>query len=376
MKLKQGSSSGEGEPLTYLKVSAPGRVCLFGEHQDYLGLPVIPCAISLRISVAGKRRNDTVIILDLPDIKSTERFLVDESHRYVRERDYFRSAVNVLRRHGHTFSTGFDCEVRGDIPINSGTSSSSALIVAWVNFLTHMSDQNHSLDPKEAARLAHEAEVLEFGEPGGMMDQYSTACGGILHLEFQPEVKVEVLEANVKPFILGDSHEPKKTKEILARVKNRVLDIARRLSESENGFSLDTVATETLDRFSKRLTPEELALLVGTVRNRDITREARLALVSAPLDHKKIGALLWEHQSILRDVLHISTTKIDRMLDAAMEAGAFGGKINGSGGGGCMFAYAPESPELVREAVERSGGKGYVVVKDSGVRIESPGGWN
>ncbi|MFC1564948.1 galactokinase family protein, partial [candidate division KSB1 bacterium] len=42
--------------LEKLIVSAPGRICLFGEHQDYLGLPVIAAAIGLRISVSGERR--------------------------------------------------------------------------------------------------------------------------------------------------------------------------------------------------------------------------------------------------------------------------------------------------------------------------------
>jgi galactokinase len=73
---------------------------------------------------------------------------------------------------------------------------------------------------------------------------------------------------------------------------------------------------------------------------------------------------------VLRDVLDISTPKIDRMIDAAFKAGAYGGKINGSGGGGCMFAYAPEGPELVAEAIARAGGTAYVITADAGTRVE------
>jgi len=47
-----------------------------------------------------------------------------------------------------------------------------------------------------------------------------------------------------------------------------------------------------------------------------------------------------------------------------------GGKINGSGGGGCMFAYAPTNPKLVAEAIERVGGKAYIIKSDEGTRIE------
>jgi galactokinase len=119
-----------------------------------------------------------------------------------------------------------------------------------------------------------------------------------------------------------------------------------------------------------QLSPDESALFAGTVRNREITQEARTLLLQSPLDHHRIGSLLTEHQSILRDALKISTPKIDRMLDAALNAGALGGKINGSGGGGCMFVYAPENVEHVAEAIERAGGKAYVVSVDEGTRAE------
>ena len=95
-----------------------------------------------------------------------------------------------------------------------------------------------------------------------------------------------------------------------------------------------------------------------------------MILKQTPLDHKRIGALLTEHQGILRDILKISTPKIDRMMDEALNAGALGGKINGSGGGGCMFAYAPENAERVAEAVGRAGGKAYIVMVDEGTRVD------
>ena len=58
------------------------------------------------------------------------------------------------------------------------------------------------------------------------------------------------------------------------------------------------------------------------------------------------------------------------MVEASMNAGALGGKINGSGGGGCMFMYAPENPEAVAEAIKREGGIPYIIYIDEGTRIE------
>jgi len=356
-----------------VRVSTPGRICLFGEHQDYLQLPVIPCAISLRIFVEGQHNPDPTVILDLPDIDSEDSFPLQDAAEYRDERDYFRSAINVMRREGFTFSQGVRCTVHGDIPINSGTSSSSALVVTWVNFLARMSDQHRDLDAMLCARLAHAAEVVEFHEPGGMMDHYSTACGGVISLEFFPEMKIERMPATLGRFVLGDSRQPKDTKGILARVKNQVLAATGILREKVPQFSLHTVRSEELDQFRHLLTPQQLTLLEGTVRNRDITAQAKQELRKNPVDHRKIGALLTEHQSILRDVLKISTPKIDTMLAAAMAAGAYGGKINGSGGGGCMFAYAPENAEVVAQAIEEAEGRAYIVSSDQGTRAELTG---
>ena len=84
-----------------IKTSAPGRIGLFGEHQDYLHLPVITAAINLHITISGEPRNDGIFNIALPDINSSEQFILPsegEELIYVKERDYFRSVYNVLCR--------------------------------------------------------------------------------------------------------------------------------------------------------------------------------------------------------------------------------------------------------------------------------------
>jgi galactokinase len=348
-----------------LAISTPGRVCLFGEHQDYLNLPVIAAAISRRIDVAGSMRCDRKVNIDLPDVRKRESFEIADTIPYVRERDYFRSAVNTLQRRGFHFSHGFDCEVQGTIPINAGTASSSALIVGWTNFLTRMSDQPRVLAAEEVAQIAYEAEVLEFREPGGMMDHFATSCGGLIWMESFPTLKVERLNAELGSFVLGNSHHPKDTKFILANVKERVKDIVRRVVERHPEFSLQSGASDNLSCSTNELSEEDFCILTGTVRNREITYAAKELLGNTPLEHAGLGALLNEHHVILRDVLKISTPKIDQMIDTALDAGACGAKINGSGGGGCMFAYAPQNPEAVAEAI-RKVSEAVVVTIDSG----------
>jgi len=354
--------------MTKLNVSSPGRICLFGEHQDYLNLPIIAAAISKRFFVEGTKRKDKQINVSLPDLNSSESFELSENIPYTVERDYLRSCVNVLIREGFTFSKGFDVTMQGNIPINAGTSSSSAMIIAWINFLTQMSDQKKTLDTKEIARLGYKAEVLEFGEPGGMMDHYSTSVGGVICLETFPEINLENINPKLGSFVLGNSQEPKDTKFILARVKKGVINIVNDLKKKNPEFSLQTIRIEELDRYTDDLNQDQMELLQGTVRNRDITFEARQVLISEPLNHQRIGRLMNEHQNVLRDVLQISTPKIDKMIESALNAGAYGAKINGSGGGGCMFAYAPENTEKVLEAVKLAAAESWIVTVDEGTK--------
>ncbi|HEB85249.1 MAG TPA: GHMP kinase, partial [Bacteroidetes bacterium] len=115
-------------------------------------------------------------------------------------------------------------------------------------------------------------------------------------------------------------------------------------------------------------------LLAGTLETRELTGEALEVLGAERFDPRELGRLLNEHQAILGRRLKVSTEKIDRMLRAAMEAGALGGKLNGSGGGGCMFAYAPEDPERVARAIEEVGGRAYVIHQDQGVHMLAASG--
>jgi galactokinase len=54
-----------------MEITTPGRICLFGEHSDYLGLPIIAMAISLRAKISGQKRTDNQVIIHQPDINET-----------------------------------------------------------------------------------------------------------------------------------------------------------------------------------------------------------------------------------------------------------------------------------------------------------------
>jgi galactokinase len=353
-----------------IKVSAPGRVCLFGEHQDYFGLPIIAAAIDLRISISGKKREDNILKIDLPDIGEAEEFTFEKEVEYTKERDYLKSAVNVLKRKGVRFPSGWDCLVRGTIPINSGTASSSALVVAWIKFLLETADDKRADAADEIAELSFLAEVAEFGEPGGKMDHFSSALGGVVTIEFGEELKVRQLKNTLKEFVLADSLQKKDTTGMLGYIKSHVLEGVASVQNKIDGFNLKSPLTHRENDEIEKLSPDVKRLLKGTLLTRDLTAEGKELFQSEPFDHHRFGELLSRQHEVLRDYIRISTPKIEQMIGASLEAGALGAKSNGSGGGGCMFAYAPERAYNVAEALEKTGARAYIVRVDTGARKE------
>lgn len=354
-----------------IHISVPGRICLFGEHQDYLKLPVITAAINRRLTISGKAICAPHFKFALPDINSSDIIALSNPFKplpYRNQRDYLRSVINLLAEKGIEFKQGADLSIESTIPINSGTSSSSAMIVAWIAFLLKLHPQNPLFSAKEIAILAYLAEVEAFGEPGGMMDQLAVALGGLSFITFNDQPHVEALPNPLKTFVLGDSAEPKETTAILGRVKMGVLNAVELIKQKEPEFAIQK--KQNIEAFAALLTDTQYQVLLGAIENYAITLQAKALFTQTDFNHKALGDLLNTHQAVLDKKLQISTPKINGMIDAALDAGALGAKINGSGGGGCMFAYAPENPQKVKKAIEQAGGKAYIIEVDCGLTME------
>ena len=110
-------------------------------------------------------------------------------------------------------------------------------------------------------------------------------------------------------------------------------------------------------------------MTVTTIRNRDLTRKALNYLQVGKIDPHDFGKMIDDHHLLLKDGLKRSTEKIEKMISAAKDAGALGCKMNGSGGGGTMLAYAPGKEEEVADALTKAGGKPYIVNISNGASI-------
>ncbi|MHA2240270.1 MAG: GHMP family kinase ATP-binding protein [Candidatus Thorarchaeota archaeon] len=341
------------------RVRAPGRVCLFGEHSDYLGLDVITAAIDQYIEIIAFPREDGRVCVNYLDLKEQDEFLLGEELEYRHNRDYVRSAFNVMSREGIMAIHGWNLRVSGNIPIAGGLSSSSALAVASAMTVAEMAGKDFEKD--DIVRYAFDTEVTEFGERGGMMDHFASVYGGVINVEMTESQKVTVLPSAIGMLVIGDSGEKKEdTVGDLSRMRNTVESEYRRISEVLPGFDQRTTPIGEVYEVSKSHPNESLGMAEASLRNRDLTARAFKLLGKRELDENEIGELIDEHHVILRDDFKRSTPKIERMIKAAKTAGAIGCKINGSGGGGTMVAFSAKQERKVASAIQDAGGVTYI----------------
>ena len=322
---------------------APGRLCLFGEHQDYLHLPVIALALPLFCRIEAKPAKDSrVLSLSFRGIvKCIDLDNLPQQIQKSGERDFMLSAVQEVLADGWILPCGADCVSSSTIPLQAGCSSSSAFCVAWIQVLAALAGK--SLTPIQVAQLAHRAEVAHFGAPGGTMDHMTSAIGGLLRigpgmwdyksLEARPADEV---------WVLAYSGEPKDTLKHLSRCKEARLALLKKL-----GGNWD-------NKDAGKLSEDELVLLWATRTNRDTERKAAAEWTTA--SGHVLGSYMNQHFASLRDGLLLSTAKLDAMGNASLEAGAWGFKLVGSGGGGCGVAWcSSDRAELVEKCMKDSG---------------------
>jgi D-glycero-alpha-D-manno-heptose-7-phosphate kinase len=218
---------------------------------------------------------------------------------------------------------------RSDAPPGSGLGTSGALDVALVAALSAARGENP--DPIDVAERACHLEAVEAGIPGGRQDQFASSYGGFLRLDFKdPDAEVERLPVD------ADFAED------LARRTVLCYTTATRFS----GATIDRVmhAYEQGD-------PKVAQALHGI---RAVAESMADAFAAA--DAVQVGRLMsqnWSHQLALDPQMR--TGKMAQLEEAALAAGALGGKAAGSGAGGCMFFLAPDDPRDVIEAVQRCG---------------------
>ena len=363
-----------------IRLKSPGRICLFGEHQDYLNYPIISMAISKYIYLQAERISEPKFLIDQQDIDiSLELPLNNGELEYTSNRDYLVSGYNQFIRRGCKFEKGYKIKITGDIPMNAGVASSSALVIAWLYFLNLISGKK--LNSLQIALEGYNTEVKEFNEGGGMMDHFNSVFGNLIFLKPEtPKPNLIVYNFKLIGFVLGNSKEKKETVDDLLKTKNATLKAFKIMREIMPDFNQFYTKLEDVEPYLTNLKKEHKQKIIGNIINRDITSKAKdlidkqYALITREntlkinLDfYQELGNLLNLHQEQLNKNIQISTEKINKMIGSCLKSGAFGGKINGSGFGGTMFALLPNNEKLIKKAIEQANGEGYIIETSNGV---------
>ena len=256
-------------------------------------------------------------------------------------------------------------EALKDLPVSKGLSSSAAMcvVISAAVDLTHRFPEIEQQDSTTIleytskpetltlyADIAYTGERKELGINCGQMDQYASAFGGILHIDCTEEpAKIHRLKPKTDlPLVIGDTMQPKDTPKVLGWLG---------------------------ERFKAR----EPKFIEGMENINKIVGKAKKELEKPSPNCSRIGELMNENQHYLKNFLQVSgdcpvsPSRLDELIEAALEAGALGAKLSGSGGGGCMIALCEPGDEVkVAQAINKEGGEAYITkVADKGVRIES-----
>ena len=324
---------------------APGRVCLFGDHQDYLGLPIIATTIDKEITIEAIKNNTQEFKIFKKDLDIHDSISLNQNISSD-EKDFLRIALRVLKKYDCIPNEGYDIEIKSEIPINSGLSSSSALIVAWVNFLlSTFSDK--SISPKILADLSYEIEVLEMNGSGGKMDQYTIANGKTIFLDTKTD--------NIIPFdhklcnmIIGVSSQGKDTQGLLKKLKENALMSIEIVKKHDLDFSFTNIDKVDLNKCLSFLDDNLKPFFRAAIGNYRTTLKAKNEFHKNKLDIKKIADLINIHHSFLKNDLKITTPEIDDMINIAMDNGSIGSKIVGSGGGGSIVCLSEDKSSSIK----------------------------
>lgn len=320
----------------------------------------------------AKKNNSDCFEILMPDINKKRSIPLAESLRIAETpTDFFLAGLNVAKRYGCIPSEGFTMTITSDIPINAGVSSSSALVVGWIHFLLKAFGASEEITPEFIAQLAYEAEVVEHNSPGGKMDQYTIALGNTIFLETGESTNFQNLGNTLDGLILAESGIGKETIGTLKNTRELAEKVIGQVKEFDSTFEIQMATVSDITKYVDVLEKELPPYFEAAIENHQITKQALSEWQQANPNPKVLGELMTKHHSILNEKLQVSHKIIDTMLSSAIDAGAYGGKIVGSGGGGCAVVLAPKEKEaaIVKAFLNAGAKAAYPVTISNGSNL-------
>jgi mevalonate kinase len=318
-----------------VKASAPGKIILFGEHAVVYNRPALAVPVTqvhadvevLDSSRAGIWINAADIRLqaELTSLPTDDPIAVMINKFFPHLSASPRLAPRMRAKAGAR-GTGVEINISSTIPVASGLGSGAAVSVALIRALSFYLE--HPISDEQVNDLAFEIEKLHHGTPSGIDNTVITYAKPVYFVKGEPIGTFKV----GKPFtiVIGDSGIPAPTKESVGDVRNL--------------WSNEKIIFEKIFN--------EIAQ-ISTIARRSIENG----------QPESLGELMDQNHALLQK-LTVSSLELDKLVDAARNAGASGAKMSGGGRGGNMIALVEkEKAETVANALVSAGAKRTIVTE-------------
>ena len=325
---------------------SPGRVNLIGEHTDYNGGHVFPCALTMGTYGVARRRDDRTIhfySMNLNKFGVVEASLDDLTNKpEYNWANYPLGVVWAFAEKGHMIESGFDMVIWGNIPNGSGLSSSASLEVLTGVILTDLFGIT-DLSMTDLALIGQYSENNFNGCNCGIMDQFAVAMGkkdnaifldtSTLKYEYAPiklkDAKIIITNSKVKHSLVDSAYN------------DRRRECAEALAELQAGVEIDSLGDLTPEEFESHKSlikdPVRLKRAKHAVYENQRTIDAVSALKEGNIE--RFGELMNQSHISLRDDYEVSCEEIDILVDLAWKIpGVIGSRITGGGFGGCTVS--------------------------------------
>ena len=324
---------------------APGRVNLIGEHTDYNGGNVFPCAIDKGTYGLVKKRNDRKFRMysenfaDLGIMEFTLDELTNEKkHDWA---NYPKGVIKMFLEAGQKIDSGFDILFSGNIPNGAGLSSSASIEMLTAIVLKDLF--NLSIDPVEMAQLGKKTENLFIGVNSGIMDQFAVAMGKKDHAIL---LDCNTLKYDYVPVVLKDeviviANTNKRRGLADSKYNERRAECDEALAELQTKLPIKALGELSIEQFeaNKDLikSPIRQKRAKHAVYENQRTLKAQKELSAGNL--AEFGKLMNQSHISLRDDYEVTGVELDTLAALAWEQpGVVGSRMTGAGFGGCTVS--------------------------------------
>ena len=323
---------------------APGRVNLIGEHTDYNGGFVFPCALDFGTRLTVAPNSDRLLRFRSKNMADTVELPIDRPFQPLPDRswvNYPLGCIAQLAEQAGGLPSGYDLLFEGNVPIGAGLSSSASIEVVTAYAFNDM--LSLGMDRTQLARIAQQAEHTYAGVNCGIMDQFVSANGKKDHAIF---LNCDTLEFDYVPLhldnvsiVLTNSHSPHKLDagtynrrvqecEEAVRIISRSKPIRQLADLTVSGFReiQDTITDPVILRRARHVVTE-------IQRTRDAVRALK------DNDLTAFGQLMNQSHQSLRDYYEVTGLELDTLAETAWQvSGVIGSRMTGGGFGGCTVS--------------------------------------